>query len=173
MKNNFKEIAEKVLNEKISGTFVLRNGWRYKSSMLERTCDGCYKLHDYLYSENGSFTEAATNGKRNMPHEYDIVEFNEHTKFMKGLMRALFVPSWILSILFMAVYFIPACLVTVFVWFFKFNYLWIIGDYDNFIYGKRTSFIKAMEEIFSDVFLDIVFWPITLIDDFEDYVKNL
>ena len=55
----------------------------------------------------------------------------------------------------------------------KFNYLWIIGDYDNFIYGKRTSFIKAMEEIFSDVFSDIVFWPITLIDDFEDYVKNL
>lgn len=172
MKNNFKEIAEKVLKKKISGTFVLRNGMTFNSTMLKRS-QNCYRLCDNLYSENGSIVEAATNGKRNSPHDYDIVEFNEHTKFMKCLMRTLFIPSWFLSKLFMFVYFIPACLVTVLIWFVKFSYEWIAGNYDKFIYRDRTSFTDMMEEVFGDVFSTIVCWPISLIEDFEDYVRNL
>lgn len=172
MKNNFKEIAEKVLNKKISGAFVLRNGMTFKSTMLTRSHD-CYRLCDYLYSENGSIVEAATNGKRNTPHDYDIVEFNKHTKFKKYLMRALFIPSWFLSKLFMFIYFIPAFLVTILVWLIKFSYEWIAGNYDNFMYRDRTTFTNMMEEVFNDVFSIIICWPIFLIDDFEDYVKNL
>jgi len=82
-RNNFKDIAENILNGTIRGTFTLRNESKLPSSALGRNDNECtkrifpYRLDDgskngIIYSERGRFYHAEVD------HNLDIVAFENY-----------------------------------------------------------------------------------------------
>lgn len=71
---NFKEIAEKVLNGKLKGTFVLRSGCTRNSNELARNKNGLTDVFPYYLVDDGTLTENGTSYEK-VECEYDVVDF--------------------------------------------------------------------------------------------------
>ena len=73
---NFKEIAEKVLNGELKGTFVLKNGCTRDSRLLARNKNGLTESFPYYLVDCGSLTNEGR-GYETIECEYDVVDFIE------------------------------------------------------------------------------------------------
>jgi len=71
---NFKEIAEKVLNGELKGTFVLKNGCTRDSSLLARNKNGLTESFPYYLVDCGSLTNEGC-GYESIECEYDVIDF--------------------------------------------------------------------------------------------------
>ena len=71
---NFKEIAEKVLNGELKGTFVLKNGCTRDSRLLARNKNGLTDSFPYYLVDCGTLTDRGT-GYELFECQYDVVDF--------------------------------------------------------------------------------------------------